>query len=134
MIPKDKRGSYHGGYQPQTLIDQNKVILPDSVIRQMTNLDSVTFTCCSGLDPRPVHEYSKELDKSLDKVIGYWIWVVQNGDPLRVKVMQPSLPRLVRNQTLFKLKNLGGLYYKPQRKYYYRADALEVVNQNDAPK
>lgn len=134
MIPKEQRNSYRGGYNAQILIDQNKVVLPDSVVSQMTNLDSVTFVYASGLAPKPVHAYSTDLNKSLDKVIGNWIWVIQNGDPFRVKVMQPKLPKLVRNQTLFRLKNLGGLYYKPQRKYYYKADSLEVVSPNDAQK
>lgn len=132
MIPKGQKGNYHGSYRPQILIDQDKVVLPDSMISQIDDLDEVVFTYASRLNPRPVHEYSEELNKSLDKVIGNWIWVIQNGDPFVVKVMQAQLPKLVTNVTRFKLKGLGGYYYKPQRKYYYKADSLVLVNRNDA--
>lgn len=131
MIPKHQRGNYRGGYRPQILVDQNKVVLPDEVISKMDNLDDVVFMYASNLAPKPVHEYSEDLNKSLDQVVGNWIWVIQNGDPFLVKIMQPRLPKLVKNVTQFKLKNLGGYYYKPQRKYYYKADSLVLVAPND---
>lgn len=125
MKPKNTR-NINAAYRPQVLIDQDKVVLPDNVVEQLDNLDDIVFSYASNLKPKAVHAYDKDQNKRLDTVIGYRIWVIQNGEPLQVKVLQTKLPHLSFGQNL-KLKNLGGLYFKNLRKHYYQADSLTLV-------
>ena len=133
MIPKNEKNMFSGrfGYKPQVLVDQDKVVLPDNVIEQLDNLDDVVFTYASNLEPRPVHEYSKSQKKTLNNVVGYRIWVIQKGEPFQVKILQTELPPLTMGKSFFKLKNLGGLYFKDMRQHYYQADELVLVNKDD---
>lgn len=135
MIPnsnKKQRGSRNGNngdyYNPQVLINAGLIVLPDDVVLDTDNFDDVVLTYCSKEEPVPVHGYDKDNDRRLDKIVGRRLWAIQEADPFQVVVAQPNLPKMVYNQTKFRLKNLRGYYSKKYRQHYYKADTLELVD------
>lgn len=110
------------------LINAGLIVLTDDVILATDNFDNVILTYCSKKEPVPVHGYDKDNNRKLDKIVGNRIWAIQDADPFQIVVTQPKLPKMMYNQTRFKLKNLRGFYSKKYRQHYYKADAFELVD------
>lgn len=132
-LKKRKRNGY--GHTVEAVIDGGFVYLKDGE-EEPDNLDDIVFKYDGGdNDPREVHVWDTDKGKSTDQREGWAIVCKQvgprSGFPFTVTIHDPKdLPKMVDGKK-FKLKNLTGIRNRYDHQYYFRADGLEEVTNDE---